>query len=103
MHDLTEQYRLASVDWIDKDAAARLLEEFKPVELARLKSLHPDFTDAKAERIVRASEGWANFIRKMIDARTDANRAKMRLKIQEMEYFQRQSADATARSERRMG
>lgn len=100
--DLTEQFRLAAEDWVDKDAAARLLEETKTMELARLMNLSSEKSVAAAERDVKSSEAWESVIRRMVNARTAANKARVLMKVQEMNFFMRQSAEATARSERRM-
>lgn len=99
----SEQYRLLAEDWVDKDAAARLYEEIKSIELARRKSLLNDMTDAKADRIVRASPEWSEYIQRMVDSKTEANKAKLKLKVLEMRYYEHQSQNATARAEMRMG
>ena len=99
----SEQYRVLAEDWVDKDAAARLYDETKSIELARRKSLLEDMTDARAERIVRSSPEWADYIKRMVNARTDANKARLHLKVLEMRYYENQSQNATARAEMRMG
>ena len=73
------------------------------IELARRKSLLNDMTDAKAERIVRSSPEWADYIKRMVDSKTDANKARLKLKVLEMRYYENQSQNATARAEMRMG
>lgn len=99
---LSEQYRVLAEEWVEADALARLYEETKSNELSRLKSILGDMPDSRAERIVRATPEWSAWTNKMIDARTAANRAKVRLKVLEMRYFEHQSANATARAEMRL-
>lgn len=98
----SEQYRLLAEEWVDSDAAARLYEETKSNELARLKSLLGDIPDSRAERIVRANPEWHEWTKRLIDARTTANHAKVKLKVLEMRYFEWQSQNATIRAEMKL-
>lgn len=98
----TEQYRLCAKDWVEKDSAARLLEESKTAVLSRMISEQGDMPHAHAERIVKASDEWHDWIKGMCDARTAANLAKVKLKYVEMKYFENQSANASQRAEMRM-
>ena len=99
----SEQYRLVAKDWVDKDAAARMLEETKTAVLAQMKSAQGDMPESKSERLVKASDEWADFLRKMVDARTAANMARVKMKYIDMKYFEHQAANATARAEMGMG
>lgn len=99
----SEQYRVIAEEWVDKDAAARLYDETKSAELARLKSLFGDIPDSRAERLVKSGPEWAAYIKKVVDSKTEANRARVRLKVLEMRYWEYQAANATARAEMRMG
>lgn len=98
----SEQYRQVAKDWVDKDAAARLLKETKTAVLAQMKTNHGDITDAKAERLVKASPEWADFIAKMVDAETAANLAKVKKQWIEMRYFEQQGESANRRAEMKM-
>ena len=98
----SEQFRIASKDWVDKDGAARLLEETKTAVLSRKMKALGDVPAAHAERDVKASEEWHDWITKMVDARTAANLAKAKLKYVEMKYWEHQSANATARAEMKL-
>ena len=102
----SEQYRLAAEEWVDLDAAARLYEETKSIELERRKSQlirsAGDMPDNRCERIVKSSDGWLEWIMKMVEAKTAANKAKVRLKVLEMRYFEDAALNATARAEMRM-
>lgn len=101
MNDLTEEYRLAALDWVDKDAAARMLEETKTTVLAQLMSVSDEKSEAARERDVKTSDAWESFIRRMVNARTAANKAKVVKEVKEMAYFQMQAKNATERVERR--
>lgn len=97
----SERFRLAAEDWVEKDAAARLLEETKTAVLAQRIQAEGDKAYNKAERDVKASRAWHDYLKKMVDAKTASNKAKMRLEFLRMEYFEYQGKEATARSERR--
>lgn len=98
----SEQFRLCAKDWVEKDAAARLLEETKTAVLSRMISRQGDITHAKAERIVKSSDEWHDFIKGMVDARTAANLAKVRKEFVEMKSWEFRAADATKRAEMKL-
>ena len=98
----SEQYRLAAEAWVAQDSAARMLEETKTAVLSQMISQQGDIAYNKAERQVKASAEWNEFLKRMVDARTAANSAKVRLKYVEMKYFEHQSANASKRAEMRM-
>lgn len=102
MADWAEQYRLLGEDWVDKDAAASLLEETKTTFLNRRKSDLGDIADNKAERIVKSSPEWEDYVTKMVEARRIANLAKIHLEVVRMRYFKEQGENANARTEMRM-
>ena len=99
---ISEQYRIAALDWVSQDAAARMLEEGKTTYLAQQKAALGDLPDSKAERIVKSSPQWADYIKKMVNAKTAANRQKVELDFLKMRHMERTSEEASARSERRM-
>jgi hypothetical protein len=99
---LSERYRLAALDWVDKDAAARLLEETKTAVLSQRKSALGEMADARAERLVKATPEWDAWIKRMVDARTVANRAKVNMEYLRMKFAEQQSAEATARAEMKL-
>lgn len=98
----SEQYRLAAKMWVDLDGAARLLEETKSAVLAQRQKALGDMPAAHSEREVKASDEWADFIKRMVEARTAANLAKVRMEWTRMKFMEEQSANATARAERRL-
>ena len=98
----SEQYRLTAKDWVEKDAAARLAEESESAVLAQRISAQGDIPHNRAERIVRGSPEWAEYIKAMVDAKTAANLARVKKEYVRMKYMEEQSKNADARRERGM-
>lgn len=99
---ISEQFRLAAKDWVEKDSAARLLEESKSAVLAQRMAAEGDIPAAHSERNVKASEEWRDYLRKMNDARTAANLAKVKMEWLRMRFSEWQSAEANKRTEARL-
>jgi hypothetical protein len=98
---VSERYRVAALDWVAMDAAARMLEEGKTTYLAQQKALLGEMPDSKAERIVKSSPEWADYIKKMVNAKTAANRQRVEIDYLKMRHMERTSEEANARSERK--
>ena len=98
----SEQYRLAAKAWVDLDGAARMLEETKTAVLAQRMKALGDMPAAHSEREVKASQEWAAFIKGMVEARTAANLAKVRMEWTRMKFMEWQSENATKRAEMRL-
>lgn len=98
----SEQYRIAAKAWVGLDGAARLLEETKTAVLSQKMKALGDIPAAHAEREVKASEEWAAFIKGMVDARTEANLARVRMEWTKMKVMEWQSENATRRAEMRL-
>ena len=99
---VSEQFRLKALEWADLDAAARMLEEGKTTYLAQRKTALGDIPDNKAEKEVKASADWADYIKKMVRAKTAANRAKIEMEFMRMRFSEWQSQEANARAERKL-
>lgn len=99
---VSEQYRLAALEWVQMDAAARMLEEGKTTYLAQQKAALGEIPDSKAERIVKSSPQWADYIKKMVNAKTAANRQRVELDFLKMRHMERASEEANQRAERRL-
>lgn len=99
---LSEQFRLVAKDWVDKDAAASMLEETKSAVLSQKMAALGDMAVSKAELQVKASPEWADFIKKMVDARTAANLAKVKLEWIRLKFNEWQSEAATKRAEMKL-
>lgn len=98
----SEMYRLAAKDWVEKDSSARLLEETKTAVLAQRMKALGDMPAAHAEREVKASQEWAEYIKGMVAAKTAANLAKVTVEYYRMKFMEWQSANATKRAEMRL-
>lgn len=99
---ISEQFRLVAKEWVDADSAARLLEETKTAVLAQRMKALGDMPAAHSEREVKASPEWADFIERMVKARTAANLKKVQLEYIRMQFSEAQSYDATKRAEMRL-
>lgn len=99
---ISEQYRLAAMEWADLDNSARMLEEGKTTFLAQRKAALGDIADNKAEKEVKSSDEWANYIKAMVRAKTQANKARIELEYLKMRFAEWNSAEANARSERKL-
>ena len=99
---LSEQYRLAAADWVDADAAASLLEELKSATLSQRMVALGDMPVSRAEMQVKASDGWTEYVEKMVSARKAANRMKVKLEELRMRHTEQQSAEASRRAEMRL-
>lgn len=97
----SEQWRLAALDWNRKDAAARLLEESKSSVFSQ-ECIKIDGPRNAAEQKVRASEGWADYIRRMVHARTAANEAKINAEFLKMRSWEHAGHEANVRAEMRL-
>ena len=98
----SEQFRLVAKEWVEKDAAARLLEETKTAVLAQRMKALGDVPAAHAERDVKASQEWHEFIKGMVDAKTAANLGKVKMEYLRMKFSEWQSAEANKRTEARL-
>lgn len=104
---LSEEFRIAARAWVTAQKAYKLLDESKTGTLARMKHdvIHQqgEMPDAKAERLVKASDEWFAYINSLVDAEAEANLAKMRMRWVEIRFQEWISNDANARRERHMG
>lgn len=99
---ISEQYRLQSIEYVEAESRASLIEELKSATLSQMMVQLGDIAVNKAERDVKASEEWRQYVTGMVEARRLANQAKHDLEVIRMKYGEQQSAEATARAERRM-
>lgn len=99
---LSEQFRLAAKAWVDADGAARMLEELKTTVLAQWVKQQGDMPVAHAEREVKSSPQWEEYIDKMVRAKTAANHLKIDVEYIRMKASEHQSFEANQRAERRI-
>jgi hypothetical protein len=98
----SETYRLVAKEWVEKDGTARMLEECKTAVLAQKMRALGDMPAAHAEREVKASQEWDEYIHKMVDARTAANLAKVKTEYYRMKFSEWMSEDANKRAEMKL-
>lgn len=101
---LSEQFRLAGIEWAHLDATASLLEESKSAVLSQMinMQLTPDMAHNRAEMIAKASPQWSEYITKMVKAREEANLAKINVETIKMRHREEQSYEANNRAEMRL-
>ena len=99
-----EVWRLKALEWADLDAAAHLLADGKS-------SVFSEWTEeliaegmaiSKAERTVKASERYRDYLKKMNAARKRANRAKVAMDYAKEKLWESKNADANERAEKRL-
>ena len=100
---LSEQFRIVAKRWVDLDAAANLLEETKSAVLAQMMASLGDMPVSRAEMTVKASPLWSGHIQTMVEARKEANLAKVQLDYIRMKHMEWTSANANQRHEARLG
>lgn len=72
----SEQYHAQALRWSDLDGKARSLEQLQEHELNKRAKAYKDMSVAAAEREVKASQEWADYITEKVQARTSANDAR---------------------------
>ena len=95
----SEQFRIVSKDWVDKESAASLLEETKSAVMAQRMLRLGDIPVAHAERTVKGSPEWEDYLKKMVKAREAANLAKVKMEYIKMKAWEENSHEATKRAE----
>ena len=89
-------------DWVDRDGAARMLEETKTLVFSQRCSALGDGPINRAEQNIKASPDWYEHVVKIVEARTVANKAKADLELartQKDEFF---NNEANHRAEARL-
>lgn len=99
---LSESYKIAGDDWTDKDAAARLLEETKSLLFAQKCAMLGDIPVNRAEQTVKASKEWYDHVVKVVDAKTEANKARIWLETLRMRHSEHMNEEANHRAESRL-
>jgi len=98
----SEIYAEAGDDWADKEAAASLLEDCKSAYMAELCIGQGDIPVNRAEMNVKASRKWREYIENMVEARKQANKARVYLESIKMRAMEQHSKEATFRAEARL-
>jgi hypothetical protein len=104
---VSELYRIAAHAHVKAESRAREFEEGKSVAIAeminKLCDADEKLSQVKAERIVKASPGYKGYLRKMHDARTEANMLQVDRESLKMRHMEFTMMRAAARDERRLG
>lgn len=98
----SEQYRLVAKAWVELDGAASLLEETKSAVLAQKMNALGDVPVSHAERKVKSSPEWVDYVERMVRARTAANLKKVHLEYLKMKFQEWSSENANRRAEMRL-
>jgi hypothetical protein len=98
----SDDFLEAAEAWVAADAKARLLEESKTTVLAQMQVRLGDMPVSRAEQMVKASPEWEAHIHKMVQAKTEANEAKIRMEFMKMKHAENQSDAANDRVMTRM-
>jgi ABC-type uncharacterized transport system auxiliary subunit len=102
----SENYRIAAKEWVAADAAARLLEENRKIVFSQMMldiiASHDKIPVSRAEMEVYASAQWKEYVKNMVEARTNSNFLRAKMKYVEMQSSERNSAEAAARLERKL-
>ena len=99
---LSEQWYEKAETFVALDAAATILEEGKSAFLSQKMAALGDMPVSKAELTVKASKEWADYIKKMVKAREEANYAKIAAEFTKMVFQEFVSKEANARTEMKM-
>lgn len=99
---ISEQFRVTAKQWVELDRAATMLEETKSAVLSQKMNALGDIPVSHAERTVKASPEWSDFIKTMVDARTQANLKKVQMEYLRMKFSEWQSENANKRAEMRL-
>jgi len=97
-----EKWYVAAERHVALDAAANMLEEGKSAYLSQKMANLGDMAVSKAELTVKSSPEWADYIKKMVRAREQANLAKIEAEFLRMRFSEFISKDANNRTEMRM-
>lgn len=98
----SEEFRIVGKEWVSLDGAARMLEESKTAVLAQMMKAQGDKPAAHAERDVKSSPEWMEYLQKMVEARTAANLKKIHLEYIRMKSSEWQTENANRRAEMRL-
>lgn len=99
---LSQIYLEDAEDWVDKEAAAQLLEDTKSAVMAQRQLALGDIPVNRAEQIVKASPEHYADIERIVEARRVANLAKVRLEYRRMQHMEWVNHEANHRAGSRL-
>lgn len=97
-----DQYREAAEEWADKESAAQLLEDMKSAVMAQKQAMLGDVPVNRAEQTVKASRDWEHYVQSCVDARKEANLAKVKVEFLRMKFQEWSNNEANKRAEMRL-
>jgi hypothetical protein len=102
-----ERHRLAGIKYLAAHRALRMLEATKDARLAVAKNTltaeDPKMSDAKADRLVKASPEWAAFMLELAEADCAYEHARINLAKFKTAFDEWKERNANARHEWKMG
>jgi len=98
----SERFRIAAEDWVDKENAAQLLEDTKSIVMAQRQAQLGDIPVNRAEQMIKASPDWKRYVETIIDARKEANLAKVKMEFERLRFMENQSREASTRAEMKL-
>lgn len=104
---VAEEFRITAHKYVDAQAAADSYEEMKTTTLEQMKTAlileHGEMADNKAERTVKSSPAWEEYLRAMLEARKVALKFKLQLDWIRMKERIEDRQSWLQRSEHKMG
>jgi hypothetical protein len=98
-NEIAERMRLAGEEWSDLDAAANMLEETRKSVLAELMNQSQASSMAARESDALADPAYKLHVTNMVNARKDANRARVRYDTARAWVELVRTSEATKRAE----
>ena len=80
-----------------------MLENTKSAFLSQQMQRYGNIAVNAAERNVKSSATWTDFVTKMVNARKRANLKKVQMEYLKMRYWEQSGHEASKRAEMRMG
>jgi hypothetical protein len=99
---ISQEWKEAADDWVDKDAAARLLEETKSLRFAQECAALGEMPVNRAEQTVKANPQWMDEVTRIVQARTVANKAGVLKESIKMRHSEHMNDEANHRAESRL-
>ena len=98
----SEVFAEKGATWADKEAAAQLLEDSKSSVMAQWQAECGDIPVNRAEQSVKSQQRWKDYIVSCVEARKEANLAKIDLEVERMRFAEWNNREANARQEMKM-
>ena len=99
---ISEQYRITAKKWVEAEAAASVLEDTKSAVLSQQMIALGDMPVSKAEMLTKANPEWIDHVKKIVEARSEANLLKVQMEYLKMKSGEQASAEASKRAEMRL-